>query len=258
VELVYNTVCGDLKEALRLAKERLAFERAEGVPSLLTEAMADLAFVLLRTGPEEEISATFREAYDIAVERKLFASARDYAERLAAFLMDSGRPEAEKWMQRARDYHGEAPEVQTSFTLNVCLARIAFLENRLSDAKRILERDFDWEGLRHRRGWLAASIALLIKIQIGQGASVDEIGPNVAELRQLYEDTAMLGSQDCEVAALCAGLLYIGENESADAYLADYLSHKRRDFTQYSRELTEMCQTLRFTPEGRQLVLFSS
>jgi DNA-binding SARP family transcriptional activator len=250
-EVIYNTMCGDLREAVRLARERVAFERVEGQSLSFANALSDLAFVLRRTGPEEEIEATLREAYEVAIKHKLFAASRDYAERIAAFLVDGERYGMDMWMQRATESHGDAAAVHLSFSVHACLVRIALLENRVNDAERILEREFDWLGLRERRGWLAAATALRIRAQIARCASVAEVCLDVEELRQLYSETAILGCQDYEVAALCVGLIYVGEGLAAETYLTDYLTHKRRDLTQYSRELTELSRTIKPTPNWR-------
>jgi DNA-binding SARP family transcriptional activator len=257
-EVVYNAMCGDLREAARLARERVAFERVEGTPLLLTNALTNLSFVLRRTGPEEELVGVLREGYEIAIRQKMIGVARIYAERIAAFLVDNGRQGVREWMERATESHGEATEVHISLSINATVARIALLENRLSDAKRILEQDFDWDWLQHRRGLLAAATALQIRVQLGERVSVSDVGPNVEKLRKLYSETAILGGQDNEVATLCAALLYMGEKENASAYLADYLSCKRRDLTDYSRELTTVCQTLRSAPERSESVLVLS
>jgi DNA-binding SARP family transcriptional activator len=247
VEVIFNAMCGDLREALRFARERVAFERAEGTPSLLITAMVDLASVLSRAGVEEEIAGVLREGYEIALQHKLFVASRNLAGKLVAFLVNTGRPGAAEWMQRADECHGESSEVQAAISRKAYFARIALAENRLGDARRILERELDWEWLRDRRGWLAASIALLIRVQIAQGARADEIEFNVEQLRQLYVVTATLGGQDYEVAALCAGLLYLKNGAAAETYLTDYLSHKRRDLSRYSKELTEVWRALHST-----------
>jgi DNA-binding SARP family transcriptional activator len=244
IEVIYNTMCGDLQEAVRFAKERVAFERVEARPSLLITGLTDLAFVLRRTGPEEEVGCVLREAYDIAIQIKLYAASRDNAERIVAFLVDSGRPGVETWMQRALESHGDAADVRVSFSINAILARIALHENRVGEAKRILESEIDWEWVRHRRGFLAAAIALRIRVQIALHAEKAEVGSSVAELRELYADTAMLGCQDFEIATLCVGLVYAGEQASAETHLTDYLTHARRDLTPYSRELTDVCERL--------------
>jgi DNA-binding SARP family transcriptional activator len=244
VEVVFNTMCGDLIEAVRFAKERVALERVEGGPLLLANALTDLAFVLRRAGPEDEIGAVLQEAYDIGIQSKVFAAARDYAERMLAFLVDTRREGVETWMQRAKDSHGDGLSVRTSFSVNAYLVRIALLENRIDDAQRILQHAFDWEWVRHRKGWLAATTALRIKVQIALRTGIAEVRPTVDELRQLYAETAMLGGQDYEIAALCAGLLYIGERITAEWYLTDYLSETRRDLTGYSRELAEIARAL--------------
>lgn len=244
VQVVYNTMCGDLTEAVRLAKERVAFERAGGTAVQLANAMTDLAFVLRLTGPAEEILTVLFEAYEIATSKKLAAAARDYAERIAAFLVYTRRFGMHEWIARAREPDGETPHPSVAFSMYSSIARAALLENRVEDAERIISEKFSWDWLRHRRGWTAAALALRIRVQLARRVSASELAPDIAQLRTLYGCTAALGGQDYEVAALCAGLIYVGSSSDARDLLTDYLSNKRRDLTLYSPELAEACDTL--------------
>jgi DNA-binding SARP family transcriptional activator len=248
IEVIYNTMCGDLRRALGLAKERVSAERKEGTPIMLANALSDLAFVLRRTGPDEEIDATLRGAYDFTIQHRLFAASRDFAERIAAFLIETGRQGAETWIQRAVKSYGDGPAVQATFAVHGYLVRIALAQNRISDAESILDHEFDWEWLRNRRGWLASALALRIKTKIARKASIEEASCTVEELRQLYSVVATLGCQDFEIAGLCAGLIYIGDQANADKYLVDYLCNGRRDLTPYARELTSVCHALNVKP----------
>jgi hypothetical protein len=248
IEVVYNTMCGDLRRAVGLAKERCSEERKEGTPLMVASALSDLAFVLRRTGPDEEIDATLREAYDFTIQHRLFAASRDFAERIASFLLDTGGQGAETWTQRAVKSYGAAPAVQVTFAVQCYFARIALAQNRISDAESILDHEFDWVRLRHRRGWLAAALALRIKTRIARDAGVEEVSPTVEELRQLYSAIATLGCQDFEIAGLCAGLIYIGDQANAHKYLVDYLCNGRRDLTPYLKELTSVCHALDVRP----------
>jgi hypothetical protein len=215
---------------------------------MLAHALSDLAFVLRRTGPDEEIDATLREAYDFTIQHRIFAASRDFAERVASFLLDTGREGAETWMDRAVKSYGDAQAVQVTFAVHGYFARIALAQNRISAAESILDHEFDWVWLRHRRGWLAAALALRIKTKIARQASIEEVSPIVEELRQLYSAVATLGCQDFEIAGLCVGLIYIGDQANAHKYLVDYLSNGRRDLTPYLRELTAVCHALDVTP----------
>jgi DNA-binding SARP family transcriptional activator len=248
IEVIYNTMCGDLRRAVGLAKERVSAERKEGTPFNLANALSDLAFVLRRTGPDEETDAALREGYDFTIQHRLFAASREFAERIAAFLFDAGRQGAEIWMQRAVKSYGDAPAIRPTFAAQAHFARIALAQNRISDAELILDHEFDWVWLHHRRGWLAAALALRIKAKIARKASFDEVSSSVEELRQLYSVVATLGCQDFEIAGLCAGLIYIGDQANADKYLGDYLYAGRRDLTPYLSELTSVCHALNVKP----------
>jgi DNA-binding SARP family transcriptional activator len=248
IEVIYNTMCGDLRRAVGLAEERVSAERKEGTPIMLANALSDLAFVLRRTGPDEEIDATLRGAYDFTIQHRLFAASREFAERIAAFLIETGRQGAEIWIQRAVKSYGDGPAVRATFPVHGYLVRIALAQNRISDAESILDHEFDWEWLRNRRGWLASALALRIKTKIARKASIEEASRTVEELRQLYSVVATLGCQDFEIAGLCAGLIYIGDQANADKYLVDYLCNGRRDLTPYLGELTSVCHALNVKP----------
>jgi hypothetical protein len=248
-------MCGDLNRAVTLAKERVSVERTGGTPFTIANALSDLTFVLRRTGPIGEIDATLREAYDFTIQHRLFAHSREIAERIATFLFETGCQGGHTWMERAVKSYGDAPAVQGSFAVHAYFARIALVENRLSDAESILDYELDWEWLRHRRSWLAAALALRIKTKIARKASADEVRPYVEELRQLYSAVATLGCQDFEIAGLCAGLIYLGERANADKYLVDYLCNGRRDLTPYLKELTSVCQALDVKPSTHRDVI---
>jgi hypothetical protein len=248
IEVIYNTMCGDLRRAVTLAKERVSVERMEGTPFTVAIALSDLAYVLRRTGPNREIDATLREAYDFTIQHRLFAASREIAERIAAFSFETGRQDVETWIQRAVRSYGDAPAVQATFAVQCHLARIALAQNRISDAKSILDHEFDWELLRHRRGWLAAALALRIQTQIAGKTGIEEVSSTVEELRQLYSAVATLGCQDFEIVGLCAGLIHIGDRANAHKYLVDYLCNARRDLTPYLSELTSVCHALDVEP----------
>lgn len=248
VLVVYNTMCGDLRDAVRFARERVAFERCEGTPSQLVSAITDLSFVLRVSGPEDEILEVLTEGYEIAKRYRLYVASRDCAERISAFLVAGGRPGFEQWLDRALDYLGDAQPVGVLFSVHTTQARIALRERRFEDAERILEEEIPWEWLRDRRGWLAAGLALRIRLRVARGQT-QALSRDVEELRALNQSTAGLGAQDFEVAALCAGLNHLGDQPAARKYLTNYLSSQRRDLTPYSPELTEICEVLVNVPQ---------
>ena len=243
VLVVYNTMCGDLQEAIRFARERVRYERLEGTSLQLANALTDLAFVMRRTGPEDEILGVLYEAYEIGIKGKLYAANRDYAERIASFFVDTRRPGADQWIARARESADELPQPNVLYSTIVTKARIALRQNRIDDAARLVnEFELDW--LKYRRGWLAAALGIRIRVALASKVEASELLAEVSELRSLYGVTAGLGGQDCEVASLCAGLKAIGDAEDARSLLRDYLSSKRRDLTPYLPELIEVCNLL--------------
>jgi hypothetical protein len=243
VLVVYNTMCGNLDDAVRFARERVAFERREGTPSQLVNAITDLGFVLRVSGPEDEILEALTEGYDLAKRYRLYVAARDCAERISAFLVAAGRPGFEQWLERALEYHGDAQPVGVLFSVRTAQARIALRQKRFEDAERILDQELPWDWLRDRSGWLAAGIAVRVRLRVTRGDK-QALQRDVEDLRALNQSTAGLGAQDFEVAALCAGLIHLGDRAGARKCLIDYLSSQRRDLTPYSPELTEVCQLL--------------
>ena len=244
IQVIFNTMCGDLRCALQYARERLELERNEGTTSLLLNSITDLAIVLTRAGPAEEALAVLREAYTIATERKHYAKARECAERFASLLEEEELSGSKQWMERAARESKEAPDVHSEFSFNADSVRMAIRENRLADARQILERGFDWEWLNNRRMWLASGLALQVRLLIAERAKPVDVGPYVEKLGGLFESTASLGRQDYEVAALIQGLTYVGKCAEAKLRLKDFILRKRRDLTPLSRELSQISEEL--------------
>jgi len=244
VQVIYHTMCGDLREGVRFARARIALERTSGSVLQLANAMTDLAFALRRAGPEEEIPSVLEEAYNLGMSRKLYASARDYAERLASFLIDTGRPGYKLWMMRARESHGETLDASTLLSFNSYAARLALRQDRIDEAEKFFAELVDWDWLKDRHGWRAAIVALRIRLLLAKRSDPDQLAKDIEELQSLYDATCKLGGQDHEVSSLCAGLFYRGDTLAAKRYLIDYVTTKRRDLTPYSPELRATCQTL--------------
>ena len=222
-------MCGDLDAARARARTNVAFERIHGSPKLFLYALADLSLVLTRTGPVEEITATLYEAYDIAVRHRLPTAVQEMAGRITAFCFDADRPEAREWLERAILANTASPDPHTICTLTEYRARIAIIENRLSDAQTLMAGKIDLEWLKDRRGWYAASLAIVVRIMIAQRVGVAELSPYVEELEELFKFTASLGGQDYEVASLYFGLQYLNKHIAAESYAVDYVRNKRRD-----------------------------
>lgn len=229
VELVYNTMCGDLDKARAQARENVAFERAHGSPTLLLFALGDLSFVLRRTGPIEEIMTTLCEAYAIAVRHKLPLAAQDMAARIAGFCLDRDQSEAAEWLERGIAINTTNPDPQILSTLSDYKARMAVDENRLSDAQSLMAGKADLEWLKDRRGWHAASVAIIVRLMISQRAGAAQLAPYVETLESLYEFTATVGGQDYEVASLYFGLRYLDKDSEAESYAIEYIENRRRD-----------------------------
>ena len=243
VQVVYHTMVGDLTAAGSFAKERIAMERRSGSWLQLTNAISDLAYVLRRSGPPEEIHNVLAEAYEIAIARKLFAAASDYAERLAECMIDTDRALAELWLNRATQSHLESDQMQTAFSVGVVRTRLALWDGRLDDADRLINA-FRWDWLGDRHKCRAAALALRVRTHIARRHSVDCVFSDVNELRSLYERIARLGGEDYEISSLCSGLIYIGDQAAARTHLHDYVSSKRRERTPFSQELSEICSAL--------------
>lgn len=250
MQVVYHTMCGDLRQAVRFAKERVAFEREEGTIVMLVNAITDLAFVLRRAGPAEEMFEALQEGYVKAIEHKYFAAARDCAEKFGSLLEDEESPGSAEWMERAKAGASDIRDLHSNFAYNADAARIALRENRLDDARRHLDNDFDWEWVSCRRSWHAALLGLRIRLLIAQRSPTAAIAPHIETMRTLYGSTARLGRQDYELAALAKGLVYTDEPTQAKAYLEDYIAHTRRDLTPLSREITAIARSFGMTPPG--------
>jgi DNA-binding SARP family transcriptional activator len=239
LQVIYNTMCGDLRQAVAFARERIAFEEREGTISFLINAMTDLSFVLRRTGPIEEALDIVREGYAIADKHKHYAAARDCAERLASMFEDEGREGFAEWRLLAAACGEDRRGALSPFSAHFDSVRSALRDNRIQDARRELESGFDWHWLAERRIWLAAATGLQIRLLIAERARESEVKPHVDRMLDLCCVTAELGRQDYEIAGLLLGLEYIGERSAASECLHDYLSQQRRDLTPLSKELLD-------------------
>ena len=244
LKVIYHTMCGDLRQAVRFAKERIAFERDAGSSVQLINSMTDLAFVLRRAGPADEMVNVLSEAYDIALEHKDYASARECAGRIVSLAEDTRRGEIEEWTQQTINRWRDFREVHSSFSFSAGLIRIALRTNCLAEARMRLESQIDWAWLKHRSVWFAAALALRVGLNIGEGSDGSTIVSDICELRKLYPITAGMGAQDFEIYALCNGLVYLNQQAEAKSYLVDYLLNRRRDLTEYSADLAAIARLL--------------
>lgn len=239
VQVIYHTMVGDLGDAVRFAKERIALERAEGTCLELSNAMSDLSFVLRRSGPSDEVPQVLTKAYALAISRKLFAVAREIADKLSSCLVETHEPTAPIWHERAKQSPGEPRQIHTAFSVDVCEARFALSDDRPEDAEKLISQ-FPWDWLVDRYGLRGAAIALRLRTQIALKADPHRLSPDISELRSLYPRIARLGGQDYEVSSLCAALVYINETELARDYLIDYIAKQRRERTAYSPALKQI------------------
>jgi hypothetical protein len=244
LKVIYHTMCGDLRQAVRFAKERIGYERDSGSAVQLINSMTDLAFVLRRAGPSDEMVIVLSEAYDIALEHKDYASARECAGRIVSLAEDTRHGEIEEWTQQTINRWRDFREVHSSFSFSAGLIRIALRTNCLAEARMRLESQIDWDWLKHRSVWFAAALALRVALHIQEGRDGSTIIADICELRKLYPITAGMGAQDFEIYALCNGLVYLNQHVEAKSYLEDYLVNRRRDLTEYSADLAAIARLL--------------
>ncbi len=236
VQVIYHAMVGDLGDAARFAKERITFERANGTWSELHNAMSDLSYVLRRVGPSEQVTRVLTEAYELAISRKLFAVARDSADKLCSFLANMNEPTAHIWHERAKQSHGEPRQMHTTFSVGVYEARFALTDDRAEEAARLIS-EFPWDWLVDRYGLRGAAVALRLRTQIALRAQPSSLLPDINELRSLYPRIAGIGGQDYEISSLCTALVYVGDTDLARDYLMDYIANKRRELTSPSPPL---------------------
>jgi DNA-binding SARP family transcriptional activator len=244
VELVYNTMCGDLTAALRQAQVSVETERARDVPSDIIGALGNLAFVLLRTGPIEQALAALTEGYNTACRCKLLPAVSDMAARIAAISVDWHRQDAQERVKEALQANEASPDPHIAFSLTGLRAKLAIEEKRFTEANEIISEQGKDEWLQPRHGFHAAQIAIRIRAMIGRCASVEETAPYVETLAGLFYKVAGLGGQDYEVASLYFGLTYLKRRRAAEAYVFDYLKFIRREIYSPSPELMVIARSI--------------
>ena len=243
-QVIYHTMYGDLEKAVSFAQERVQYERSQGNMTFVVNAMSDLAYVLTTVGGLREIDAVLTEAYSLALEHKLFVQAREVAERFGCFLEDQYLPDSRTWLSRATPVDPSAKAVPINFSYNADATRIALRENRVRDARKLIDEGFDWDWLADRHCWLAAALGLRIRLQMAEQAPVAAVKSDTHRLLALYRTIAQLGRQDYEIDGLVRGLLYVGESSVARSCLEHYLNEARRDLAPVERELARIAAEL--------------
>jgi hypothetical protein len=257
VQMVHATMCGDLHEAVSLAHLRVSEERKHNVPFKIAQSLSDLAFVLTRAGPLEAAIAAASEAYEIATTAKQPALARECATRMLGLLVDTGSSETAEWSERASKTF-DRQDASTAYAVLNHMCRIALRENRIADARKHAEASLELRWLSERKGWLAASLAVQLRVAIAEKRPVGELRDPVEKLQDLYGYIANIGGQDNEIAALCAALAYVGEKSLAKDLLTDY-DTRRRDLTPWSADLLEISSALKDVdvPSARETPLLA-
>ncbi|MGH7651592.1 MAG: ATP-binding protein [Gemmatimonadaceae bacterium] len=237
VNFVYNTMCGDLKAAVRQARQNVRIARAHGFPSHIIAALGDLSFVLRRVAAPEEAYSALLEAYEVAARSKLLRAVGDTAIRLADFAIQIDHEDASLWLDRAILATEGTADEHLHFSLQGYRARLAMRENRFEEAIAIMTRGVPSEWLRSRHNWYAAHLAITIRALVGGRTEALEVEQHVNELAELFEITSALGGQDYEVGSLCLGLKYLNRSVEAESYLSVYVTERRRELTPLPGEL---------------------
>jgi hypothetical protein len=151
------------------------------------------------------------------------------AGRIAGFCLDSDQSDAAEWLEKGFTVNLANPDPQSLCNLTEFKARIAVDENRLSDAQLLMAGKTDSGWVKERRGWHAASVAIIVRLMIAQRLGVAQLTPHVEALENLFEFTAGVGGQDYEVASLYFGLKYLNKDSEAESYAVEYIQNRRRD-----------------------------
>jgi len=240
VEMIYHSSCGDMQRAEQAADQLCTAVRAEPDPRTRSRALCNVGAAYRRAGRNDDATAVFLEALDLAVTHGLVSRTSFAIFSLVRIYVAAGEfPQARAAMQQLEALtEGDQSVYRTADRLYF-LVRLALEEGNIKEAA---ERYSMVAAQSYLPGvqWRAAVLALGIRIAIQQEASVGILQPMVAELEAAHVQNRGSGFQDFEAHALALGLRYCGESEESLHSLAGYATKYRRDKSALPPQLRDL------------------
>lgn len=230
LRMIYHAVCGDHSEAACEARALLDHVRAEPSEVRYLCARLNCATALCRVDESADGERAYIEAYEIALNLRVFTMAGEISQHLIKTYLAAGRmPEAETWAHRYMGLQRPQTEFWHQRPLRLSLAQIELWRGNPESAAHLLQNGAEplWEDPVP----LFRSIALATKLEVelSRRSPTSVVADLVVQMEVLTRELRHLGPQDIGMLALYRGMRYIGRVNEAEAMLLIYVNHDRRD-----------------------------
>jgi tetratricopeptide (TPR) repeat protein len=236
VGLIYETVFGDSKVALQIAR-RLCDTFGRGSNAEAMEVLSNAGFALWRNGECDEGIALYERAYGVARSQRIWSSCLLISASIADMHWIAGRTaKADEWLEIAGRHFDQMDHPDRGFQY-LALRVVRLLEHgdvdaadaTLAHAERVYPTI-----LRDRYG--LERLAYRLRIQLARGGPVDPA--QVQELLAGHIARRDKGLQDVVADTVIGSLIHGGRSDEARTVRDDYLKVYRRDGFPPPRALT--------------------
>lgn len=245
VEVIYHSICGDLKKAETATDHLLRAARDERDPGTRSRALSNVGVAYSLVGRTADAEAVFLEILDHALAHG-FGSRASFACLAVArvYIAVGDFRRARGAMQKLDSVTGVDQDLHRATDRLYMLARLALEEGNIEEASDRYKAVVDkLTGASVNRR--AAVSALGIRIGIHKKVSVDVIRPMVADLEAAHIQNRASCWQDFEAYALALGLRYCGDMERSERLLLEYRTKYRREQWALPQHFNELLPKLR-------------
>lgn len=230
LRMIYHAVCGDHAGAVCEARALLDHVCAEPNKVRYLCARLNCATALCRVGESADGERAYIEAYEVALNLRVYTMAGEISQHLMKTYLDTGRmQEAETWAHRYMGLQRPQTELWHQRPLRLGLAQIELWRGNPDSAAHFLQNDDEplWEDPVPL--FRMTALATKLQTEIYRNAARDCVGGLVLQMETLSRELKHIGGQDVEVLALYRGMRYVGRTDDARELLLTYVEHDRRD-----------------------------
>jgi DNA-binding SARP family transcriptional activator/tetratricopeptide (TPR) repeat protein len=245
VEMIYHSVCGDMRLAEKATDQLRRVVRDERDQRTLSRALSNIGVAYRLAGRTDDAEAVFLELVDHSVAHGLVTRTSFAILSLIRVYLAAGD------LRRARDavckldaLTGTDQDLHCTVDRLYMFARLALEEGNIEEASDRYTAALAQSTPAQTTNRRAAILALGIRIGIQKALSFDIIQPMVADLEAAHLQNRGTCWQDFETHALALGLQYCGESEEGMRLLVEYATKYRREKWPLPQQLKDLLREL--------------
>ncbi|MEO7040641.1 MAG: AAA family ATPase [Gemmatimonadaceae bacterium] len=251
--MVYHAIRGETSSAAEVAHELLAYAERTLPPRHRIGVMMDCAEALRRGAGLTDAAEVYDSVFHTAVPLRCFDIAASATHRLIEICCDSSQMDrAEMCVTRYRNLRRPKIELRNHRHLRLAIARVHVWRKEWDSAANLMEFPKCEPAWKDRVGlFRSAALAVKIRLDIGRSEDKSTLKEWIAQLAPLNECMRSTGTQDYETYSLYLAHRYVGDLDTAETLLRNYVSDERRDYAPLSLEITNQIGRLGARPERR-------